>query len=84
MAKDKDDEGSDTAPFAVSEVWRELDEFLRWEASVGPAQTADELDARRTRFVEIVERTNTRAREVFERLNSGSPASQLNFVKRKE
>ena len=84
MAKDKDNERSDTAPFAVSEVWRELDEFLRWEGSVGPAQTVDELDTRRARFIEIVERTSARAREVFERLNSGYPASQLNVVKREE
>ena len=84
MAKDKDDERCDRAPLAVSEVWRELEEFLRWEESVGPAQTADELDARRARFIEIVERTNARAREAFERLNAGDPTSQLNVGKRKE
>jgi len=86
MSNDRDalDKTWDRADFAADAAWREMDEFLKLCETVGPSKTAEEKEQLTSRFLEIQQRCNARALEIFERAASGDPAPHLSVIKRSD
>ncbi len=73
----RDDDIDPRADFAIDEVWREMDDFLRWCAAEGKPQTQE--DRRSDEFIALMKRCSAKAYKIISRLDSAAP--HLSVVK---
>jgi hypothetical protein len=71
------DEARERANFAADAAWQEMKDFLR---QCDPPKTPEERERTKARFLELQQRADAKAQEIFNRFASGDPAPHLTVV----